>query len=63
MSKFNGPLQYNHIAMEKEDYNNFIDTFGEFIHNEGEGRTWIYNDLFSYLKPKEYLDELTQNGI
>mgnify|MGYP006420646543 CR=1 FL=1 len=54
---------YNHIAMEKEDYNNFIDTFGEFTHDEGDGRTWIYNDLFSYLKPKEYLDELTQMGF
>lgn len=47
---------YNHISLEKDAYESYLDGFGEFTHSENDGRTWIRNNLFSYLKPNEYLD-------
>jgi ubiquinone/menaquinone biosynthesis C-methylase UbiE len=46
---------YNHIRLDKNEYNKYLDSFGEFTHSEHDGRTWIKNNLFSYLKPQEYL--------
>ena len=48
---------YNHILLESEAYNKYLDGFGEYSHSEHDGRTWIKNGLFSYLKPSEYLRE------
>ena len=52
---------YNHIDLEKEAYEWYIDQFGEFDHSEHDGRTWIKNDLFSYLKMDEYIQILSGN--
>ena len=49
---------YNHIKLSKEDYDSYLESFGEFNHAEDDGRTWIKNNLFSYLKPKEYIEKL-----
>lgn len=54
---------YNHILYSKEDYTKFLDSFSEFSHSEEDGRTWIYNNLFSYLRPLEYLDTLERVGF
>ena len=36
---------------------------GDFQHDEGDGRTWIFNDLFSYLRPSEYLETLNSANL
>jgi ubiquinone/menaquinone biosynthesis C-methylase UbiE len=54
---------YNHIRLNKVQYNKYLDSFGDFSHSEHDGRTWIQNNLFSYLKPKEYLDILTNQEL
>ena len=54
---------YNHIRLNEKDYKAYLDSFGEFSHNEHDGRTWIKNNLFSYLKPKEYLAILEENKL
>lgn len=54
---------YNHIRLDKDNYYKYLDTFGEFTHSEHDGRTWIKNNLFSYLKPKEYLDIIESHGL
>jgi ubiquinone/menaquinone biosynthesis C-methylase UbiE len=52
---------YNHIRLNKEKYNEYLETFGEFTHSEHDGRTWINNNLFSYLKASEYLNILEKH--
>lgn len=54
---------YNHIRLNEKDYQEYLDSFGEFSHSEHDGRTWIKNNLFSYLKPKEYLAILDRNKL
>lgn len=49
---------YNHIRLPKDEYNKYLENFGDFEHSEHDGRTWILNNLFSYLKPQEYLTQL-----
>jgi len=54
---------YNHIKLSKEDYDIYLDSFGDFSHKEDDGRTWIKNNLFSYLKPKEYIESIENIGL
>jgi len=54
---------YNHIRLDEDKYHQYLDSFGEFSHSEHDGRTWIKNNLFSYLKPKEYLGTLKNKGL
>jgi len=54
---------YNHLVMDPEDYQRYLEQAGEFSHSEHDGRTWIYHKLFSYLRPKEYLGLLHAAGF
>jgi hypothetical protein len=54
---------YNHILLEKGEYKEYLDLFGEYSHDSGDGRTWIYNDLFSYYKPSDYIQSLRDAGF
>ncbi len=54
---------YNHIKLSKDDYNKYLDGFGEYDHAEDDGRTWIRNNLFSYLKPMEYIKKIKDVGF
>jgi ubiquinone/menaquinone biosynthesis C-methylase UbiE len=54
---------YQHLLLDKRDYEESLDDLGKFLHSENDGRTWIKNDLFSYLKPKEYLVQLEEVGF
>ena len=54
---------YNHLRLNKKNYKEYLDSFGKFSHNEHDGRTWIKNNLFSYLKPREYLAILEENKL
>lgn len=54
---------FNHLLLEKEKYKQYLDTMGDFSHDEHDGRTWIENDLFSKLRPQEYLDLLNSVGF
>ena len=54
---------YNHLLLNEGEYKEFLETFGQYDHDPNDGRTWIYNDLFSYLKPLEYSRILTDVGF
>ncbi|MDB4056856.1 class I SAM-dependent methyltransferase [Candidatus Thioglobus sp.] len=54
---------YNHITLTNYEYEIYIDSFGNYSHNEEDGRTWVKNKLFSYLKPVEYLSNLNDAGF
>jgi len=54
---------YNHLILDNYNYNKYLDGLGDFNHSEDDGRTWIKNKLFSYLKPQQYLDFLESNGF
>lgn len=54
---------YNHLLLRRQDYLRYLADAGDFIHSEHDGRTWVENDLFSYLKIDEYLTRLTDTGF
>ena len=54
---------YNHLLLAKDAYHRHLQAQGEYKHHENDGRTWLYNDLFSYLKPHDYLDKLNNNNL
>lgn len=54
---------YNHLVLDCAAYSDYLDTLGTFTHSEHDGRTWIENDLFSYLRPTQYLELLEQAGF
>jgi SAM-dependent methyltransferase len=54
---------YNHLLLERDDYEYYLGNAGPFEHTEHDGRTWIRNGLFSYLKSREYLDCLNMAGF
>ena len=49
--------------MAGDEYMSYLEGMGKFEHHDGDGRTWIYNDLFSYLKPTEYLSKIEKYGF
>lgn len=64
ISGYDGILSgYNHLLLERESYFAYLDRAGEHRHSEHDGRTWIENGLFSYLRPAEYLDALRNAGF
>lgn len=54
---------YNHLLLNKKDYKNYLDSREYFGHSEDDGRTWIENNLFSYLRPYEYINLLEKNNF
>jgi len=54
---------YNHLVLDRSAYTRYIDTLGTFSHSEHDGRTWIENGLFSYLRPTQYLEALEKAGF
>ena len=54
---------YNHLLLSGVEYQNYLDGLGEYKHSEHDGRTWIQNNLFSYLTPQQYLIEMEYAGF
>jgi ubiquinone/menaquinone biosynthesis C-methylase UbiE len=54
---------YNHILLNKSEYKKYLNQFGKYSHDSNDGRTWIYNDLFSYFKPSDYVQSLNNFGF
>jgi len=54
---------YNHLLLERQDYLRYLAKAGDFAHSEDDGRTWVENGLFSYLKIWEYLCLLRDAGF
>lgn len=50
---------YNHLLLDHGAYQEYLSSQGDFKHDEGDGRTWIFNDLFSYLRSSEYMTKLS----
>lgn len=54
---------YNHLLLESEAYEAYLREAGSHSHSEHDGRTWMENDLFSRLRPAEYLAALENAGF
>lgn len=54
---------YNHLVLGRPAYTKYLDSLGAFEHSEHDGRTWIENGLFSYLRPTQYIDALEKAGF
>lgn len=54
---------FNHLTLTSSDYRRYLNRLGEHVHSEQDGRTWIDNDLFSRLKPVQYLQCLDAAGF
>jgi ubiquinone/menaquinone biosynthesis C-methylase UbiE len=54
---------YNHLILPPKEYQSYLQGMGQQIHSEDDGRTWIEHDLFSRLKPSEYLSLIESAGF
>lgn len=54
---------YNHLLLNGEEYQHYLDGLGAHSHSEHDGRTWIEHDLFSRLTPRQYLNCLEEAGF
>lgn len=64
VSGYDSPYSgYNHLLLTGHDYEKYIEAMGPYSHSEHDGRTWIAHDLFSRLKPREYLAALKFAGF
>lgn len=54
---------YNHLILNPNVYTEYLEQAGDYVHSEHDGRTWIKHGLFSYLKPREYLEALVKAGF
>jgi hypothetical protein len=54
---------FNHLLLDDKAWRIYLDGMGPPTHSEHDGRTWIEHDLFSRLRPCEYLDCLTTAGF
>lgn len=54
---------FHHLILDREAYKRYLAGLGQQEHSEHDGRTWIDNDLFSRLKPVEYLQYLDAAGF
>lgn len=54
---------YNHLLLDKESYIKYVESREYFGHSEDDGRTWIENNLFSYLRPSDYIHLLEKTNF
>lgn len=54
---------YNHLILDADAYQKYVAGLGQYQHTPHDGRTWIQNQMFSYLRPSEYLDLLNKIGF
>lgn len=54
---------YNHLVLSRSAYAKYLDTLGTFSHSEHDGRTWIKNGLFSYMRPTQYIEAMEKAGF
>lgn len=54
---------YNHLILDKEDYQSYIDSLEEYFDQTYDPRLWIHNGLFSGLKPNQYLELIERYGF
>lgn len=54
---------FSHLIMDQDSYSKYLDGKGPYVHDEDDGRTWIKNNLFSYLKPHEYISHIQNAGF
>jgi len=50
---------YNHLLLDEKDYEKYLESYGSYDSSSSDSRMWIYNDLFSYYKPVDYINELS----
>ena len=59
VSGYDGPASgYNHLLLPAEEYRRYIEQ-----DTEHDGPFWLEHGLFSYLRPREYLESLANAGF
>ncbi|MFC1488294.1 class I SAM-dependent methyltransferase [Thermodesulfobacteriota bacterium] len=51
---------FNHVLLDEKEYMNYLDSIPYRDEDMADGRVWILQKLFSYLKPAEYVDAFLQ---
>lgn len=51
---------YNHILLDSQEYSAYLESFGPYDELSDDSRIWIYNNLFSYLKPEDYREIISK---
>jgi len=54
---------YNHLLLDGDAYQRYLQGMGAHHHSEHDGRTWIEHDLFSRLTARQYLRCLEGAGF
>lgn len=54
---------FNHLILSRDMWLRYVDANGTQEHSEHDGRTWIEHDLFSRLKPDQYLSCMKAAGF
>ena len=54
---------FNHLLLDTATYRCYLDGMGPYEHSENDGRTFIDHDMFSRLRPGQYLEQLTCAGF
>ena len=54
---------FSHLIMDQVSYSKYLEGKGPYVHDEDDGRTWIKNNLFSFLKPHEYINYIQNAGF
>ncbi len=54
---------YNHLLLDKKDYELYLASKGPFQHSEDDGRTWVFHGLFSYLGASDYVRIFEGSGF
>jgi SAM-dependent methyltransferase len=52
---------FNHLLLSKEEYDAYLASWGPYEHDADDGRTWVMNGLFSYLKAAEYVECISRH--
>ena len=52
---------FNHLLLDEKSYKEYLALKKYQGHSEDDGRTWIENNLFSYLRPSDYIDLLNDS--
>lgn len=55
---------FNHLILKKDEYKKYLEGINQaHVHSEQDGRTWVLNDMFSYLRAEEYLQGFEMQGF
>lgn len=54
---------FNHLILSREEHERYLESAGPFATEEDDGRTWIKENLFSYLRFDQYVECLEKQKL